>query len=290
MESSFVYLDYAAATPLDERVYAAMLPYLTESYANPSALYERAEKSRHEIEKSRAKISRILQCNSRDVIFTSSGTEANNLALFGIAEHHRQSGASRTGHIITTKIEHSSVLEPARELERRGFAVTYLDVDAEGFVAVDDVAHAVRDDTMLVSIIYANNEIGIIQNIAEIGRVLSAYPKIVFHTDACQAANYLTLDMQELNVDAMTLNSSKIYGPKGVGALIIKDTISIAPRLFGGGQERGKRSGTENVAGIIGFAAALEMTQEIREEESARLSLLRDNAIHAFSQRFLSRV
>jgi len=270
-----MYFDFAAATPLDLDVKEAMLPYLEDFYANPSALYSVGQLAKNALEDARNSVAQVIGASSREIIFTGSGTEANNLAIFGIAN----AGGRTKGHIITTVIEHKSVLEPARALERRGFEVSYLSVDSDGQISIDELRGALRNDTILVAIVYANNEIGTVQNIVEIGREIKNFGGAIFHIDACQAANYLSVDVKELGVDSMSLNSSKIYGPKGVGMLYVRDGVELEPQIIGGGQERGRRSGTENLSGIVGFSKALTVAQELRVEESARLTLLKNQLI-----------
>lgn len=293
-----IYLDHSATTAVDSRVFAVMKPYFSEFYGNPSSIYRLAQKSRQAIDLSREISAEILECSPREIIFTSGGTESNNLFILGAAQALKPFGK----HIITTKIEHDSVLEPIRFLEKQGFEVTYLDVYKNGIVKVSDVEKALRPDTIFVTIIYANNEIGTIQPISEIGKVIKNYrastthpsptpfgvgvrplrrtPFIpYFHTDACQAAAYLDLSVKNLGVDAMTLNGGKIYGPKGVGLLYLKESAEITPQIFGGAQERKVRAGTENVPAIRGFGEALKLVHADREKEADRLLPLRDKLI-----------
>ncbi len=272
------YLDHAATTALDPRVFAVMEPYFKERYANPSSMYQFAQAARTAIDTARERVAKILRCAPREVIFTSSGTESNNLFLLGVAEAYEKKGR----HLIAAKTEHDSVLKTMKYLETRGFEVTYLDVDEEGFVHVDELAQALRPGTLIVSIMYANNEIGTIQPLAKIAEVLGEHRKKqgtslpFFHTDACQAAPYLDLSVKTLGVDAMTLNGGKIYGPKGAGALYLREGVELIPQIHGGGQEHRMRSGTENVPAIVGFAEALLLVQASREAEIARLIPLRD--------------
>ncbi|MBS3091067.1 cysteine desulfurase [Candidatus Pacearchaeota archaeon] len=268
-----IYLDYAATTPLDPQVLKEMLPYFSEKYGNPSSMHEKGLEAKQAIEDSRKTIAKILNCNPGEIIFTSSGTESINLALKGIAFANKDRG----NHIITSKIEHHVVLDTCKYLESQGFRVTYLDVDKYGLVNPFDVANAITGRTILISIMYSNNEIGTIQQIEEIG-IIAKSRKVLFHTDACQSG-LLDLDIKKLGVDLLTMNGSKIYGPKGSGILYIKEGIKITPLLHGGGQENKLRSGTENVPGIIGFAKALELIQKDKEKESKRLIELRDYLI-----------
>ncbi len=271
-----IYLDYAATTPVDPLVLKAMQPYFSENFANPSSLHTSGQQAKKAITAARQEVAAALGCSSSDVIFCGGGTESNNLAIFGTT------GLHKTGHIITTAIEHDSVLEPCHELEKQGFRVTYLPVNNQGLISLDDLKKALSEDTILVSIIYANNEIGTIQPIAEIGKFLrnqDIAKNLAFHTDACQAAGALPLTVDQLNVDLLTLNGGKIYGPKGVGALYLKQDLKLKPQILGGNHERGLRAGTENIPGIIGLARALTLAQDSREAESARLTDLRNQLL-----------
>lgn len=273
-----IYLDHAATTYVDPRVEKAMLPYYGKIFGNPSSLYTLGRIANGELNDCRRKIAEILHALSDNIIFTGGGTESDNLAIFGIARAHKKFGK----HIITSKIEHHAVLNPCEQLEKEGFEITYLETDSQGFVSPKKVRAAMRPDTILVSIMYANNEIGTVEPIADIGREIlkwrkeknNVYP--YFHTDACQAAGALELDVEKLHVDLMTINGSKIYGPKGVGVLYLRRGVNIQPLILGGGQERNMRSGTENVAGIVGLTKALELAQQNRFEENVRLHDLRN--------------
>ncbi len=272
-----IYLDYAATTPVDPQVFAAMKPYFSEIFGNPSSLHPTGQKAKKAVDQARKTIGKNLNCSPNEVVFTGSGTESNNLAIWGVARQF--SG----GHIITTAIEHESVLEPVKELQKQGFKVTFLPVDNNGLIELETLKKALQKDTILVSIIYANNEIGTIQPIKEIAEFLRSQNTTknppLFHTDACQAAGALSLDVQKLGVDLLTLNGGKIYGPKGIGGLFVKTGIKLKPQIYGGGHERGLRSGTENVPGIVGFGQALSLAQEKRASESKRLTTLRDNLL-----------
>ena len=282
-----IYLDHASATPLDPRVQEAMEPYLSHEFGNPSGLYQFSRTAKEAVEDARKKISEVLNLHSGQVIFTSNGTEAINLGLFGIARAY----ASQGKHIITTKIEHPAVLETCKALEKEGFSITYLDVDEQGEVGVATVRAALRPDTILVSVMYANNEVGTIQAIFEISKIVCEYrkekgSKIPFLlTDACQAAGVLDLDFEKLGVDLMVFNGSKIYGPKGTGILAKRQGIRLEPIIFGGGQEFGLRSGTENVPGIVGIARALQLAQRGKKEENKRLIYLREFFIKELLER-----
>lgn len=288
-----IYMDHAATTYLDERVKEAMEPYWTEKFGNPSSLYKEGRNARKAIETARADIAKIIGARAEEIIFTNGGTESDNLAIFGVvgalgfdysnfsrlnpragSDDDSKSEQSKS-HIITTKFEHHAVLKSCECLEKRGFDVTYLDVGEDGIVNPKDVEKALRPETILVSIMYANNEIGAIQPIAEIGKILKKH-KTFFHSDACQAAGYLDLNVEKLGVDLLTVNGSKMYGPKGIGFLYAKRGIKLSPIMYGGGQEKHLRPGTENVPAIIGLAEALKIAREEREEESKRIAGLRD--------------
>ncbi len=297
-EKKRIYLDYASTTPIDDDVVRAMKPYLQESFANPSAIYREGVFAKRSLSEARTSIARVLSCKSEEIIFTASGTESNNLALLGVFRAAKKKIAKP--HIITTKIEHPSVLEVMEQIEREGGEVSYVGVAENGIVRPVDIQKALRPETILISIMYANNEMGTIQPLREIFRVIQNFQKTksggvksgnypYLHTDASQAANYLSLNVDSLGVDLMTLDASKIYGPKGVGALFIKKKVSLNPIIFGGGQERGLRSGTENVAGIVGMAKAIEIAGKFRNSESgeiSRLAKLRDYFISEVLKRF----
>jgi len=273
-------MDYASITPVRKEVMSVMEPFLKEFFANPSALYKEGVDNKTAIEKAREEIALDINGRPGEIIFTASGTESNNLALFGIFNFFKKD--KFVPHIVTSVIEHPAILEVCKEIEKLGGEVTYLPVDSQGFVLISDIKKSLRKNTVLVSIMYANNEIGTIQPIREIAKTVRAFRKSssniypYFHTDASQAANYLNLNVAELGVDMMTLDGGKIYGPRGVGVLFFKKGVSLAPVLHGGGQEGGLRSGTENISGIIGFAKALGLAVSEREKESARLIALRN--------------
>jgi cysteine desulfurase len=268
-----IYLDYAAATPVDPKVTKKMLPFFKEKFANPSSIYQFAQKGRGSIENARAEIAKIIGCLSEEIYFTAGGTEANNWAIFGIAN------ATQKKHIISTALEHHSVLHPLRELARRGYQVTYLNVDRFGKIKLEDLEKAITKDTFLITIMYGQNEIGTIENIEAIGKI-ARNAGVYFHADACQAAGQENINVRDLQVDLMTLNAGKVYGPKGVGCLYIKKNLKITPLIYGGGQEHRLRGGTENVAGIVGFAEALKIAENLRKKEKVRLTKLRDILIN----------
>ncbi|NLJ34330.1 MAG: cysteine desulfurase NifS [Firmicutes bacterium] len=266
-----IYLDHAATTPMHPRVLEAMLPYLQEQYGNPSSVYSLAREAKNAVEDARKRVAQFIGASPQEIIFTSGGTESDNMALWGVAQANRGRGK----HIITTSIEHHAVLDTAAALEKEGFSVTYLPVDGYGQVQVADLKAAIRDDTILISIMYANNEVGTIQPIKELGQVARDH-NIIFHTDAVQAAGYLPLDVDRDGVDLLSLSAHKLYGPKGVGVLYIRRGVKVANLLKGGGQERGRRPGTENVAGIVGLGEAIRLCQGKMEERVERLRHLRD--------------
>jgi cysteine desulfurase len=277
-----VYLDHAATTPIHPAVREAMLPYLGEQFGNPSSFHGVGKSVKDDVDEARERIAKIMHVRADEILFTSGGTESDNLAILGYARMNQSHGK----HLITTTIEHHAVLESMMHLEKKeGFEVTYLEPNRDGLVSVEQVEGALREDTILVSVMYANNEIGTIEPIAQIGNMIQKWreehkrPALKFHTDACQAPEYLDLDVEKLHVDMLTLNGSKMYGPKGIGFLYVKRGIKLEPLQYGGSQERAIRPGTENVAGIIGMATALELAQADRESESQRLIQLRDRLI-----------
>ncbi|MBI2634298.1 cysteine desulfurase [Candidatus Peregrinibacteria bacterium] len=267
-----IYLDNASTTPLDHRVLEIMLPYFSEEYGNPESQHQKGKKALLAIDNAREIIAEILHCQPAEIIFCGSATETNNLAILGIGR------ANPKSHFITSVIEHSSVLKPFQQLEKEGHTVTYLKVDKEGLIHMEGIEKAIQKNTKLVSIMYANNEIGAIEPIAEIGRICRSR-NIPFHMDACQAATTLDLNTKNLNADMMTLNGSKIYGPKGIGILFVRQNIKLQPIIYGGGQEKNLRSGTHNVPIIVGFAKALELAQKEKNEERNRLTKLRNQSI-----------
>jgi cysteine desulfurase len=269
-----VYLDHAATTYLDPRVKKAMDLYWEDNFGNPSSLYSAGRRAKKALEEARITLAHVLHCQQNEIIFTSGGTESDNLAILGVAKANDALGRPKK-HIVTSRFEHRAVLSACMFLETQGYAVTYLDVTQDGFVDPTALDAALRGDTLLVSIMYANNEVGTIQQVKELASLCHA-KGVLFHTDACQAAGALSLDLQELGVDLLTLNGSKIYGPKGVGLLYIKQGTKIQPLLYGGGQEKGLRSGTENVPAAIGLAKALELANYEKNPENKRLIELRD--------------
>jgi cysteine desulfurase len=263
-----IYFDNAATTKVDERVVKEMLPYFDTTYGNASSQHDYGVKAKEALEQSRRLIAKSIKANTGEIIFTSGGTEGNNLVLKGLFFTNYPS----KNHIITTKIEHDCILQTCKWLESQGAKVTYLDVNKEGFVNPEDIKKEITDKTFLVTVIHANNEIGTIQDIESIGKICKE-KKVLFHIDACQSYTKVPLNVEKQNLDLVTLNAHKIHGPKGVGALYIKDGIKITPLFHGGGHEKKLRSGTENVPGIVGFAKAVDIASE---KDVKRMEKLRD--------------
>jgi cysteine desulfurase len=280
-----IYLDHSATTAVREEVLDAMIPFFSESYGNPSSIYSLAQDARKAADDARETVARILNARMSEIVFTSGGTESDNAALKGVAFALKHLG----NHIITSSIEHHAVLHTCHQLEQFGFDVTYLSVDQYGLVDPEAVRQAITEKTILVSVMLANNEIGTIEPIAEIARVVkdeaqSRKQTIMVHTDAVQGAGYLDLDVKILGVDLMSLSAHKFYGPKGVGLLYIKRGTPFEPQNMGGGQERQRRSGTENVPGIVGLAKAFRLASEERVEVSERCTRLRDKVIESIKE------
>ncbi len=271
-----IYLDYASAAPLDPRVVEVIMSDMTENTGNPSSVYTEGRQSARTIQNARLPIAELVGGNPNDIIFTSGATEANNLAVLGAAFHKNKPPQ----HIITSVIEHMSVINPCKFLESKGFEVTYLPVDQEGIIHPNIVLDSIKSNTILISVMYANNEIGTIQPIPEIGKITSEN-EILFHVDAVAALGKVPIDIINDNVDLMSLSANSIYGPRGVGALYVKNVKQrrIKPLFYGGGQERNYRSGTENVTGIIGFGVAAEIAKQELKSETQRLCRLRDKLI-----------
>ncbi len=267
-----IYLDNAASTKVDERVVKEMLPYFTEKYGNASSVHEKGMEAKRALEDSRGIIAKAIGANRDEIYFTSGGTEANNFALKGLFF----SNFPKKNHIITTRIEHDCIINTCKWLEKQGARVTYLEVDKEGFVNPREIENAITDKTFVVSIIHGNNEIGTIQNMEAMGKICRD-KKVLFHTDACQSFTKVPIDVRKQNLDLVTLNAHKIHGPKGVGALYIRKGIEITPLFHGGGHERGLRSGTENVSGVVGFAKAAEIANK---KDIEKMTQLRDKMIN----------
>jgi cysteine desulfurase len=269
--SKAVYADYAAITPIDDRVILAMNE-ASRQYGNPSSRHSYGRTSRKLLDKSRQTVAQFLSCSDAEVTFTASGTESNNLAVLGIARANK----ARGNHIVTSSIEHPSVINACRALERDGFKVTYLPVNSNGVVDPAKLQEALTDETILVSIHLANSEIGVVQDIPALSEIIRTHSSARFHTDACQAAAYTDLNVQKLGVDSLTFNGTKLYGPRGIAALYVKEGTDIFPLVYGGGQEKSLRSGTENIPAIVGLSAALEIVVENRDSEGRRIEKLRD--------------
>jgi len=274
-----VYMDYSATTYVKPEVVEEMLPYFTEKFGNPSSFYGISRETKRAIDKAREQIAKALNCLPDEVYFTGGGSEADNWAIKGIASAHKNKG----NHIITTKIEHHAVLNTCEYLDKNGFEVTYLDVDEEGFIRLEDLKNAITDKTILVSIMFANNEIGTIQPIKEIGEICRE-KKIFFHTDAVQAVGNIPVDVKDMNIDMLSLAGHKIYGPKGIGVLYIKKGIKIDNLIHGGAQEKNRRAGTENIASIVGLGKAVEIATDNLEEHMEKLTVLRDKLMDGLLQ------
>lgn len=284
-EKRFVYADNAATTSVHPQVLAEMLPYLGEFYGNPSSLYSKGQQVFTLLEGARARIAALLGCEAKEIYFTGCGSESDNWAIKGAVDAYLQRNKVDTCHVITTRIEHHAVLNTCKALEKKGIAVTYLDVDSTGKVDPASVAAALREDTCLVAVMYANNEIGTVEPIAEISKVIKQYneenkKKVLFFSDAVQAVGHIPVHVKDAGVDMLSLSGHKFRAPKGVGALYIKSGVVIKSLIDGGGQERGKRGGTENVASIMGLAKALELATEEMQDDNARLAMLRDELIY----------
>lgn len=270
-----IYADNAATTKMSRAAIDAMIPYMEEIYGNPSSLYEIGQKAKEALEDARQRVAKVLNCEPREIYFTSGGSEADNQAIISAAELGKKKGKK---HIISTKFEHHAVLHTLKKLEKEGFEITLLDVHSEGIVTASEVEEAIREDTALVTIMYANNEIGTVMPIKEIGEVCRK-KGVLFHTDAVQAVGHVKVNVREDNIDMLSLSAHKFHGPKGVGVLYASKGIRLTNLIEGGGQERGKRAGTENVAGVIGMVTALEEVTKKLEESTKHLVPLRDKLI-----------
>ena len=275
-----IYLDYAATTPTHPEVVKAMLPYFTDAFGNPSSIYSCGQEAKGAVGEARVKVADLIGARDEEIVFTSGGTEADNFALKSVAFAKEGKG----NHIITSSIEHHAVMETCKFLGRRGLSVTYLPVDEYGLVAPDDVKKAITDKTILISVMHANNEMGTIQPITEIGRI-AREAGIYFHTDAVQTVGHVLVDVNELGVDLLSMSAHKFYGPKGIGALYIRKDIKLISYMHGGEQERGRRASTENVPGIVGFGKAVEIANQEVSEEAERLTYLRDKLIKGILER-----
>ncbi len=271
MTSDSIYADFAAATPTDPRVIAAMKPYFTEKFGNPSSVHSFGQATSQAIESVKKTIAQCIGCEPNELVFTSGGTESNNLAILGVARANKQKGQ----HIIVSAIEHPSILNACKSLEKDGFEVTYLPVGRDGLVKSDDLESAISPDTTLISIHLANSEIGVIQDISVLTKIAKKH-NVYFHTDACQAVAYMDVNVNKLGVDLLTFNGSKLYGPKGVGCLVVRKSVDIFPIIFGGGQQNSLRSGTENVPGIVGLAKALVISVGTGRKKAKQIEKLRN--------------
>jgi cysteine desulfurase len=269
-----IYVDNAATTQVDEEVIEAMLPYMRSKYGNASSLHFFGREAYQGLEKAREQVADLLNASTKEIIFTSGGTESDNLAIKGIAHKLKEKGK----HIITSNIEHPAVIEACQALASQGFEITYLPVDPYGIINIDTLRKNIKKETILISIMHGNNEIGSIEPIQEIGEI--AHEKeIIFHTDAVQTVGKIPLDMKKLNIDLLSVSAHKIYGPKGVGALFKKEGVILEPLIHGGGHEQGFRSGTENVVGTVGLGKAAELSRSRMFEDSKKMSIMRDNLI-----------
>ncbi|WP_406542286.1 cysteine desulfurase NifS [Clostridium ljungdahlii] len=266
-----VYMDYSATTYTKPEVLQEMIPYFTENFGNPSSLYSMSDVPREAINTARQRVAKAINADKNEIFFTAGGSESDNWKLKGIAFANKNKG----NHIITTKIEHHAILHACKFLEKNGFEVTYLPVDEYGFINLEDLKKAIKDTTILVSVMFANNEVGTIQPIKEIGEICRE-KKIYFHTDAVQAIGHVNIDVKDMNIDALSMAGHKFYGPKGIGAMYLKKGVKIESLIHGGAQERGKRASTENVPGIVGIGKAIELATSEMKTESKRLSKLRD--------------
>ena len=270
-----IYMDHAATTPVRQEVLAEMLPYFTGHYGNASGIYAVAKESKKALEHARAQVAEAIHAKPSEIYFTAGGSESDNMALRGVAEAMQQKG----NHIITTKIEHHAILHTCEYLEKHGFAVTYLDVDENGKIRMEDLKAAIRPETILISVMFANNEIGTIQPIAEIGK-LAKEKGIVFHTDAVQAMGHVPIDVEQMQIDLLSISGHKLGAPKGIGAIYIRTGIKVCPLIFGGAQEKKMRAGTENIPGIVGLGKAVELAVAEMPEVTPRLEKMRDRLIH----------
>jgi cysteine desulfurase len=274
-----IYLDHAATSPVHPEVVHAMIPYMTEIFGNPSSIHFFGRQSRHAVDEARETIAKTIGAKTNEIIFTSGGTEADNLALIGVAMANRQKGR----HIITTSIEHHAVLHTCHYLEKQGFDVTYLPVNEQGKISLTDLQQALRPDTILVSIMFGNNETGVLQPIQEIGMMLKEHPAY-FHTDAVQAYGLIPIDVNELHIDLLSVSAHKINGPKGIGFLYVREGVKLTPHLYGGEQERKRRAGTENVAGIVGLQKAAEIAQQTMNEKAQLYRSFKEKMMAIFEQ------
>lgn len=274
------YFDNAATTRVKKEVLKEMLPYFSEQYGNPSSMYSLGRNARKAVEESRKRVSELINCNPKEIYFTGCGSESDNTAIKGIAYANRKKG----NHIITSKIEHPAVLHTCEVLEKQGFDVSYIGVDENGVVNLGELESSIKDDTILISIMFANNEIGTLQPIEEISKIAKKH-NIIFHTDAVQACGNVPIDVQKMGIDMLSLSGHKLYAPKGIGALYVKDGIEFEKFMDGGHQEKNKRAGTENVTGIVGLGKACELAKDNLNNHMKHLSYLRDYYINQIEQK-----
>ncbi len=279
MEVERFYLDHAATSPMHPSVIDRMMSVMAANFGNPSSIHSFGREARHSLDEARVEIAASIGANRQEIVFTSGGTEADNTAMIGVAHSYQHRGK----HIITTEIEHHAILHPAQFLEKEGFEVTYLPVDKQGLISLADLKQALREDTILVSIMFGNNEVGTIQPIAEIGSILQNHPAF-FHTDAVQAYGVVKINVNELGIDLLSVSAHKINGPKGIGFLYIRDGIKHKPHQLGGDQERKRRAGTESVPAIAGFAEAVKIAQQSLLEKNARYESFKHLMIDVFNQ------
>lgn len=279
-QKRLVYMDYSATTYTKPEVLDEMLPYFTEKFGNPSSIYTFGRRSKSAVEEAREKTAKAIGAAEDEIYFTAGGSEGDNWALKGVALANRNKG----NHIITTKIEHHALLHTCEYLQKQGFEITYLDVDEFGMISLEDLEKAITDKTILISIMFANNEIGTIQPIEEIGRIAHAHG-VIFHTDAVQAVGNVEIDVKKMNIDLLSLSAHKFYGPKGIGALYIRKGTKIESLIHGGGQERKRRAGTENLPGIIGLGKAIELATSNIEEHNKKISTLRDKLLKGIMEK-----
>ena len=274
-----IYMDYAATSPVDKEIIEEMIPYFKKYFGNSSSIHSFGREAFDAVDESRQKVADLLNSNVDEIIFTSGGTESDNLAIKGVSYLNKIKKNKKNNNIITSSIEHPAVLESCKHLEKQGFKVEYLPVDKFGFININDLENAISDNTFLISIMFANNEIGTIEPINEIGKIARKY-NILFHTDAVQAAGKTPIDVNKLNIDLLSISSHKMYGPKGVGALYIKNGVKIQPLAHGGGHEKGLRSSTYNTPGIVGLGKACELAKKRLNNEMTILKKMRDNLIN----------
>lgn len=274
-----VYMDHSATTPVDPEIAQEILKYMVEDFGNASSIHSYGREARKAVEKAREQVAAAIGGSPQEIIFTSGGTEADNMAILGVSTANCKKGS----HIITTQVEHHAVLETCEHLEKNGFSVTYLPVDETGRIRVEDVAKAINQNTILISIMHANNEVGTIQPIKEIGKLAKEHG-IYFHVDAVQSVGKIPIDVNEMNIDLLSISAHKIYGPKGIGCLYVRKGVKVTPITHGGSQERKRRAGTENVPGIVGFGLAAEKIVKEMPKESARLQAMRDRLIEGLTK------